>query len=215
MIIRSVVQTGCFFAIAVLVVGCASGGDPRVEETNFALDGAQLLADARDASASVEQLRVLEEAVDAGSMSFEDLSSLVPAAIECIEAAGFVVDRQPPEEVFPGVLHPSYVVQSKVQSADTDEMMAERQMISACESRERSFADTFYLDQPSSVEAHNSALLAETEEIRECLAARHIVLPTDPSAGELVEALNEDSELNDALAGWEPCYQGGTLLIVW
>lgn len=202
-------------ARALVLLALVAGCTPAPEEGAFRVDGAQILADAREAGASPEQLAVLELAVERGSMSFEDLASLQPAAIECIEAAGLRVLERPPEEVFPGVMRPTFLVESSHEHLSEEEMRAQWERISSCTTRHTAFADTFYVDQPSSVEAHDAALLDAAEEIRACLAERHVELAPGAKAGEIVGALAQDAEANGSLVDWTPCYEGGSMLVEW
>lgn len=169
----------------------------------------QILESGRHAEISPEQAAVLERAERSGEMSFEELDSLRPAMVACVEAAGLSVLVYEPTDYFPGVPVPTILV-AEVPNASTEESQRAGDIATACQNRHMAYAMQFYTHQPSSIEKYEQSLLGNVDEIRACLTAYGIELPVDPTANEIVGALSQATPTGEP--GRPSCYHGTTLV---
>lgn len=173
------------------LVGC---GSPAATLATGVEPFATLLNDATDAGASRAQIEALRESSQTGEMSFETISALVDATLECFADAGISFRREEPLELAPGFLLPFYGVGDTTTGGGSASALS-----AACEQQHSYFAFVAYQNQAGVQAARDAALLDELPEVRACLAKNGFDLPADATPDEVRQAVSQvAAETDDA-----------------
>ena len=167
-----------------LLVALAACAGPATSPVASIEPFATSLQDASDADASRAQIDALRESSHTGEMSFETISTLVDATLECFADAGLSFRREEPIEVAPGFLLPFYGVGDTTTGDGSASALA-----TACEHQHSYFAFVAYQNQSGVQTALDAALLEELPEVRACLADNGFDLPADATPDEVRQAV--------------------------
>lgn len=162
--------------LAIVLAGCAVADEPSASpaDGDFAALAASVLEDARADGASAAQIRIIEESLDSGEVSFEAVQGAVHATFACFDAAGVRYEELAPA-VTNGILFPSYTFEGEDNSAIADE----------CIQANSNFVEMLYMRQPVAVEAANDAFEAGMPVLIDCLRRLGYEIDDDVTADEL------------------------------
>ena len=193
----------------------AAFSDPHLE---YALELAMT-----DGDASPEQLALLEAAVAAGSLSFEDYQAAIESALACMNDAGIITDGPYPDDswgfprltyaVLTGDIQRSNQDDAETSSGDTNEpsspaeqssdllddkeasgASAAERLANECRDRHAAFVELAYSEQPSSLQAQDAYLESRRPGILTCADGAGIALDGDLPIRELLAQLIEAGE---------------------
>ncbi len=170
-------------------------------------DLSSLVAEARQGGASPEQVALLERALQKGTLSFDDLSVQFVAGVECLEEAGFTVVVDEPEDIYPGLPHPS--MRYRDPPGLTQDQAS--QLSVECDAKHFAFVDSFYLGQPVAIDAYLATFEDQREFIVNCLADRGVTVDPGATATELLYAVSEEQVTESGMSR-APCYEGSTFM---
>lgn len=191
--------------LAVGIAGCAA--EPTIDTspyvpTSIFEDGLQ---QARDYGASDHQIDVLERAMSAGQLDFEDFNVLIGETFDCFDAAGIEYVYHGPMESFPGsgLLMPNYEVVVST-SLDAGSFSA---LYNDCTYRYSEFANMVYQMQPVADESDMAAIRSQLPSILTCLRENGAEVdddaPFDVIRGAAIEVYAETDAVGDPVACME------------
>jgi hypothetical protein len=198
-------------AAVALVLGataCGPGsevGTPSAT-SNLALQG--IVDEAVSSGAAAPQMDVLNTALDAGVMTFEDLSGLLADLGECVAPTGATMTVLAPREEISGVMAPYFTFSAPA----TDEGTQAMGLVEECLTKYYSFASAFYMSQPSSVQAYEDTIIRDREVILACLRSHRVVIDDNATTDEIIQAVVDDFDNADFVPDWQPCLAGEAIV---
>jgi len=163
--------------LVLAIAGCSGVApvpDPSPSVEEFRALALSALEDAKADGANEQQLELIEQAANLGSVSFETVQSAVDATFACFESAGIRYEVLPPR-VESGISYPDYAFEGGESTAVAD----------ACVHANSEFVEVLYMRQPAAVEASDSAFEAGMPVLITCLRGLGYELEDDITADEL------------------------------
>jgi len=185
----------CLVLVALIGVVAAAGGcsqqapapSPQPDAFSQLVDG--YLQDAEADGASEEQIATLKSARAAGKLTFEEYSAAIESTLECIEDAGFHVERNPT-----GASGGLAMVNYFYESPESGNPVAE-----VCIRANSEAIEAVYQLQPTSVATKEAHLETQADELARCLEAEGFDVDFAGLTGdELADAIHD--VVNEKLA---------------
>lgn len=164
----------------VAVAGCSNVGNAAGSD-DFAAAVDAAVERAVEHGAGPEQLALLDQARQRGSLTLEDIRSATQSAVECMEAAGLDA-RYEEHTVNGGVVYPTYSVGVSDGGTESSEIA----LIDRCDNQHLVGVVSLFSTQPSFIEEAQRYVLDREDGLRACLEAAGIA--TDPDANGLALA---------------------------
>lgn len=192
---------GMAVVVAAAIAGCTAPNHEDSAPDTLTVDLNYLLGELDQHDVSLSQQEAVMNAFDSGEMVYDVVDALFREYVACLEDAGFSVDGVGRQEIYTGVYAPT----ARIQFPDSlDEEAASRVDIN-CARKHYTFAEQFYVGQPTSREAYLDTFEVQRDWIVQCLAERGMDVEPTATRLELLYAVTE-ADLRFPTAG--TCYQG-------
>lgn len=189
---RRAAGRACMVGVTVVLGLTACSGGQGGEDPVLAADReflAGILAEARAADASNEQIAILEEAAESGVLGPDDLAGLFGPFDDCVAAVGASIRFDGEMEIAPGLTLPNYVIHFPEGTLTDDNFEAVDQYVLDCEFRNIGYIWKALQLRPSVIELQDAEMLAHRDEIAECVGEQGYPVDADATVGELVDAI--------------------------
>lgn len=187
-----------------LLSGCAQQEPTYVEPQTDAEAIKYWLDQARGSSPSVsdEQIAVLERALERGTVARADVNEVMPAYLDCLDAAGltYYVDE---EEAVPGSGVSTPRVSVKMVGSDQAEWDRLAGLQESCASEHEIYIASAYVNQPTSLQAQDAVWTGA--EMRACLTEHGFTVEDDATAAQIRMLWDDDITKNIDNADFTLC----------
>lgn len=192
----------------VLAAACSTPTalDPTEEARLLTGDLTYMLDDARTREASEAQLEMLEAALTAGELTYDQVAVAHEPFYACVEDAGVPVTvRGAIKESHTGLLVPDYI--QPIPDGMSTEQVAK--VSDKCYDEHVNFLMGYYVSQPQVVDYYLQTFEEQREYIVDCLTKRGFPVDPDSTRLELLYAVSEENERGNS---GRACYQGDTFM---
>jgi len=197
---------GALFALA--LAGCSTSDTSPPEASGFPGYIDRVIAEAIAADADANQLAILEDAAQAGTVTYAANEEALNATFDCFEAAGITYERGADAEVS-GFQTPSYSYFISTTAPDSETLPA---VADSCITKYSDFVSRLYQTQPEAADARDRALEAATPALIACLVENGVETDDGAPTDELVTLAMQLHEGTDPTVGGPDCMREAGLV---
>ncbi len=166
-----------------MLSGCSHSAEVEPSPNTFAVQAQGVLADAREAGADDSQIAILEEAIAAGSVTYEADERAMEAAFACFDTVGVQYDRGDDRNA-QGFPTPQYTYYVSETDPDGEQKLSQAQ---ACITKFSDFVSMLYQTQPAAVEAQEAVFAEARPALIACLEENDMEINEDASDEDLID----------------------------